>query len=190
MRCSKAEEKVAFEWLLWKSNQRHSLVLSNTDVQTKSLEMVSYWKRLAIRLSTLNWIHLLIIRNPTYTWEALQSLHARNNVQHMFACDVLLTYTQIFISQSRNPGLSAKQRHTKTTDLTQETFRCWNRAEGEAAEPPQIMAAWDLLGHILVHFYYVYTLGKRTLTGLCSIKWHNQIKYCGAKYHIYLYPFP
>lgn len=32
MRCSKAEEKVAFEWLLWKSNQRHSPLLSNTDV--------------------------------------------------------------------------------------------------------------------------------------------------------------
>lgn len=38
MRCSKAEEKVAFEWLLWKSNQRHSPMLSNTDVQSEGCE--------------------------------------------------------------------------------------------------------------------------------------------------------
>lgn len=100
-------------------------------------EMVSYWKRLAVRLSTWNWIHLLIIRKPTYTWEALQSRHTQNNVQHMFACDVLLTQTQIFISQSRNPGLSNKQRHTKTTDLTGETFRCCDWAEERPAEAPR-----------------------------------------------------
>lgn len=119
--------------------------------KVRRLEMVSYWKRLAIRLSTLKWIHLLIIWNPTYTWEALQSRHTLNNAPHMFAYDVLLTETQIFISQSRNPGLSDKQQCTKTTDLTQETSRGRDRVEGEPDEPPQNTAAWCWLGRILVH---------------------------------------
>lgn len=156
-----AEEKVAFEWLRWKSNQRHSPMLSNTDVQNRMLEMVYYWKRLAIRLSTLSWIHLLIIWKPTCTWEVLQSLHTQNNVQHMFACNMLLTQTQISINQSRNPRLSDKQRHTKTTDLTSETFRCWDRAEEEPAEPPQTTAAWCELRHISVHIYYVLCSGQK-----------------------------
>lgn len=69
----------------------------------------------------------------------------------MFAYDVLLTETQIFISQSRNPGLSDKQQCTKTTDLTQETSRGRDRVEGEPDEPPQNTAAWCWLGRILVH---------------------------------------
>lgn len=49
------------------------------------------------------------------------------------------------------------------TDLTQETFRCWDRAEGEPAELPQTMSVGCWLGHILVHIYCVFTLWVKEL---------------------------
>ena len=69
----------------------------------------------------------------------------------------------IFISQSRNPGFSDKQRHTKTTYLTQEIFKGWDRVEGEPAELPQNVAAWCGLGHVLVSVYCVFTLWVKEL---------------------------